>query len=324
MNTIFNGPWEEMTTPRVTILTPVYNRRQLLQRAIESVFKQTCKDFEYIIVNDGSTIDLDDIVLHCMQSAVFPMAYIKKENGGVHTARNAAIRLSRGEMILFLDSDDEYVPNALERFLQAWDSIPSQMKPDYREVGAFCQDENGFRIGIPYPDDINQRPYPEQQRIRISHQRGEQTALLRGDLMRKNLWPEPEGVKFVDEDLVWRKLDQSYKTWSINDALRIYHTDTEESYTRTVLNNSLQTQTLINRLFRTKYCFEHRSLLGLSHFEWLKNGLYFQMYSSLLRQRGQFPNYSWVQPDRFKLTSLLLIVPGVICSLLFRLHTLLK
>lgn len=317
---IVNPLWTERTNPSVTILTPVFNRRDLLPRAMASVQRQSCKDLEYILVNDGSTVELDDIVLPFLSQADFPMAYIKKENGGVHTARNAAIRLSRGEMMLFLDSDDEYVPEAVEVFLKAWRAIPDEIRDDYREVGAFCQDEQGRRIGIPYPDNMNRLPYPEQRRIRVSHQRGEQTALLRADLMRANPWPEPEGVNFVHESLVWRKLDGQYKTWSINDALRIYHTETAESYTRTGLNKRLQKQTLTNRIYHSKYCFEHPDEICSKRTEWLWDGLWYKAYDRIFKWvYGDLP-YPWHTPEKFIGTGKLLQMPGFVLAAVYYLY----
>ena len=95
MNTEFNAIWSQCS-PRVSVITPVYNRREELPRTLRSVENQTYRNIEYIIVDDGSTLPVDDIVKDFMIKADFPVAFIKKQNGGVHTARNAGIRISRG------------------------------------------------------------------------------------------------------------------------------------------------------------------------------------------------------------------------------------
>lgn len=77
--------------PYFTIITPCYNPSTTIGRTIESVKRQDFRDFEYIIVDDGSQDDLDSIVMPFLDEADFPVMYIKEENGGVHTARNAAV-----------------------------------------------------------------------------------------------------------------------------------------------------------------------------------------------------------------------------------------
>ena len=80
----------------VSIVTPVYNRRHLLQRTFASVRAQTVKCFEHVIVDDGSTDDPGDVIFNYMTQVDYPVAFIRKENGGVHSARNAALDIARG------------------------------------------------------------------------------------------------------------------------------------------------------------------------------------------------------------------------------------
>ena len=213
--------------PRVTLITPVFNRRLELQRCFESVRKQTYQDFEYIIVNDGSTEELDDIVKKFMDEVSFPVMYIKKDNGGVHTARNIAIRYGRGEMQAGLDSDDELAPNALERLISVWDSLPD--KERFREVICCCVDQNGDFDGEPYPDNINE--VSRKERFKLIHRtKGEKYGFHVMKIMKENPWPEPEGITFVGENILWEKLNREYDSYCINDTLRIYHLETETSY----------------------------------------------------------------------------------------------
>lgn len=101
----------------MSVITPVFNRRDELPRALKTLESQTFRDIEHIVINDGSKEQLDDIIEEYMKRVDYPEAYITKENGGVHTARNAGIKISRGEMIAFLDSDDEFRPNFMSTFL---------------------------------------------------------------------------------------------------------------------------------------------------------------------------------------------------------------
>lgn len=115
-----NKYWDENRDVKITVLTPTYNRKDTLLRTIRSIENQVFSDWEYIIVNDGSTDSTDKVVEQFMQTTKHPVLYIKKENGGVHTARNLGFKNARGELLINLDSDDELVPEALKVFWDTW------------------------------------------------------------------------------------------------------------------------------------------------------------------------------------------------------------
>ena len=89
MDTIIaqNSYWDSAVV-RVSVVIPVYNRRNTIRRTLASLERQIYRNFECIIVNDGSTVNIDDIIEDFMDNTEIPVIYIKKENGGVHTARN--------------------------------------------------------------------------------------------------------------------------------------------------------------------------------------------------------------------------------------------
>lgn len=91
-----NNLWNQRETAKITVFTPIYNRRKFLNRVIQSVENQTLREIEYILINDGSTEQIDDVIEDYMQIATIPVMYIKKSNGGVHTARNLGWKNARG------------------------------------------------------------------------------------------------------------------------------------------------------------------------------------------------------------------------------------
>lgn len=217
-----NKYWDENRDVKITVLTPTYNRKDTLLRTIRSIENQVFSDWEYIIVNDGSTDSTDKVVEQFMQTTKHPVLYIKKENGGVHTARNLGFKNARGELLINLNSDDELVPEALKVFWDTWKKIPHIDKAKYREVVAQCKDESGKRVGQPFPQNINQLPWDKARKI--CYESGEEhVACFVANVMKRNLFPEPEGVTFMTENILWRKLDQTYCAYYINDMLRIYH-----------------------------------------------------------------------------------------------------
>ncbi len=111
--------------PRVSIISPTYNRAGVLSETIDSVLEQTIDDFEYIIVDDGSTDSTEDVVRSYNDTRV---SYIRLSgNQGANVARNRGIERASGRYISFLDSDDWYLPNRLERTVDVLDKLPDDI-----------------------------------------------------------------------------------------------------------------------------------------------------------------------------------------------------
>ena len=90
----------------LTILTPTYNRAGMLPQLYNSLKKQACKDFEWVIVDDGSTDNTQEVVKAWLLGSDFPIRYFYKENGGKHTALNYAVQKIESELTFIVDSDD--------------------------------------------------------------------------------------------------------------------------------------------------------------------------------------------------------------------------
>jgi len=112
----------EKPTPKVSVIIPAYNTAPFIAETLDSVFGQTFRDFEVIVINDGSpdTADLEA----ALQPYMSRIRYIKQENRGLPGARNAGIRLARGELLAFVDSDDIWMPDYLAAQVQFLDSHP--------------------------------------------------------------------------------------------------------------------------------------------------------------------------------------------------------
>lgn len=98
-------------TDLISVIIPTYNRSSVLIRAIDSVLKQTYKNFELIIVDDGSTDETEECLSSFIKSQ--SLQYYKKTNGGVASARNYGVKHASGTWLAFLDSDDEWLPEKL-------------------------------------------------------------------------------------------------------------------------------------------------------------------------------------------------------------------
>lgn len=277
-------------TGHITFITPVYNRKELLRRAIESVKHQTYKNIEHIIVDDGSSDNPEEIVIPYLESAEYPVLFIKKENGGVHTARNIAIKHARGEFTIFLDSDDELITTATENFITAWNDIPTDPKRHCREIVGLCVDENYRLMGRPFPDGINQLTGKELTKaLKIAN--GAHMAMLRTDTLKSCPWPEPDGVKFVAESLVWQQLNQKYSRKFLNKAVYVYHTETEVSNTKDFKVKNIQNS--INDLFRYQYISNNPQAFGLSVKDRFKYLMLYTIFRTHLKSANKFPQTDW-------------------------------
>lgn len=105
---------------QLTVFTPTYNRAELLPRAYGALLRQTNKDFVWLIVDDGSTDDTENLVKLWQQENKIVIFYFKKENGGLHTAYNLGIEKTDTELFVCIDSDDYMPDDAVELILELW------------------------------------------------------------------------------------------------------------------------------------------------------------------------------------------------------------
>ena len=114
---------ETSSTPTISVIIPSYKTADLIAACLDSVFAQTYKDFEAIVVNDGSpdTPELEKVLVPYMDRIV----YIKQENKRAAGARNNAIRHARGEFVAFLDSDDTWMPEHLASQMRLFAQVPA-------------------------------------------------------------------------------------------------------------------------------------------------------------------------------------------------------
>lgn len=210
-----------------TVFTPTYNRASTLPRVYESLEAQTFREFEWLIVDDGSTDNTREVVEKWQAEADFPIRYIYQRNQGKPAAYNRAVQEARGELFLFIDSDDACVPEALERLKFHWDSIPAAQRDKFSAVTVLCEDQHGRLCGEKFPRDIFDSDSVQMyMKYRTA---GEKWGFQRTDVLREFPFPRLAGEKFVPESVVWLALSRKYKTRFVNEILRIYYIDDGEN-----------------------------------------------------------------------------------------------
>ena len=199
---------------KVTVFTGTFNRRHTLERTYHSLQKQTFKDFEWLIIDDGSTDGTGVLVAEWLKEEnPFPIVYYWKPNGGLHTAHNAAISLARGEYFTTLDSDDWYDPEALTLLTNQWNSLPASKKHEISNIEGLCRHADGTLIGALFPADVYES---DNFSIRKHKWPMDTLGMYRSDVLRE--FPFPEGYEggFVESALVWHRIAGKYKTLFLN------------------------------------------------------------------------------------------------------------
>ena len=127
-------------TPLISVIIPTFNRAHVLLKAIDSVLKQTYKNFEVIVVDDGSTDGTTELLSSYIKEG--KILYLKQENKGVSSARNFGVKSSKGDWLAFLDSDDEWLKHKLQKQVELLTE-----RPDLRLVhGEELWVRNGKRV----------------------------------------------------------------------------------------------------------------------------------------------------------------------------------
>lgn len=204
-----------------TVFTPTYNRAHTLHRVYDSLCAQTLRDFEWIVVDDGSTDGTAELVAHWLKSAEFPIRYFRQEHSGKHVAHNRAMREAQGKFFLPLDSDDACAPRALERMDYHWSTIPPNERPLYCGVDGLCSDQNGEIIGDRFPFE----PFDTTLRERryVYRMCGEKWGSTLTEIVRRFPFPEVPGSQFTPEGLVWLDMAKTYKSRCVNEVFRTYY-----------------------------------------------------------------------------------------------------
>lgn len=185
----------------ITIMTPTYNRAYILEQAYLSLKNQTCHDFEWIIIDDGSQDNTEQLVRRWMaQCTEFEIRYCKQPNGGKHRAVNRAVKMARYDWFLILDSDDRLTEHAVET-IHTW-LLDVADREDFAGVAGLRGSATQAIGGIPkrvYTDATN------LQRAKFGLL-GDKAEVYKTAVLRRYPFPEFEGENFLRESAVWDQI----------------------------------------------------------------------------------------------------------------------
>lgn len=234
----------------LTVFTPAYNRAHTITRTYESLLNQNCKDFIWLIVDDGSTDNTAELVKQWQKKDNgFEIQYIYKENGGMHTAHNTAYENIHTELNVCIDSDDCMSENAVKIILEKWEEVKDK---GYAGIIGLDADMNGNIIGSGFPDGLEETTVIGYYSAGGS---GDKKLVYRTDVINKYPpYPVFEGEKYVALSYKYRLIDQSYKMAVLDKVL------CNVDYQADGSSNTMWKQYLRNPkgfAFWRKVCMEH-------------------------------------------------------------------
>lgn len=199
----------------LTICTPSYNNAAFLPKLYNSLVAQTCKDFEFVLVDDGSRDDTAAVVASLAERGPLFVRYIRKENGGVHTALNRGLGLARGELFLYLGSDCWLAPEAVARAKTEWADLAANDAFGgvvFRKING----ATGEPIGETIPGRVLDKSHVEAHfRLGIG---GDKAEFWRTDLLRMHPYPEIPGEKYFPVGHPYNILSEKYILRYFNEA----------------------------------------------------------------------------------------------------------
>lgn len=201
---------------RITVFTPTYNRAHLLHSCYESLLRQSNQQFKWLIIDDGSTDNTQEVIEKWSLEQRIEIEYIYKENGGLHTGYNTAIEHMDTELSICIDSDDWLPDDAIELILSVWDKNKSD---DLAGIIGLDYTADGNIIGDILPDGEKIEPI---KLLASKNNRGDKKYVVKTSLY-KEVAPMPvfEGEKNFNPHYMILKLSAKYKFLSINRPLCI-------------------------------------------------------------------------------------------------------
>ena len=202
---------------KFTIFTPTFNRKELLEKLYKSLQKQTFKDFEWLIVDDGSADGTKEKVEEFLSEKKLDIKYYFKENGGKQRAYNSATDKASGELFICLDSDDEYVENGLETILKYWKKY--EKNNNIAGMGYLSTYPNGEVIGSSFPEkEMISTQFDIYNKYGV---KGDKGLMFRTEIIKKYKFPVFDDEKFITEAVVYNRICEKYKMVYVNEKIEI-------------------------------------------------------------------------------------------------------
>lgn len=203
----------------LSIFTPSYNRAYILPILYKSLVGQTDNNFEWVIVDDGSSDNTEELVNEWIAENKVHIVYYKQENQGKHIAINSGVKRASGELFFIVDSDDSLTPDAVQQVREFW--IEKGPIVGISGIISYRQFPDGKLVGNPLPKDVNQCKLRDC--IRKYGSNGDKVVIYKTAILKRFPYPKFDGERFFGESYVFNQIDDEYDMLVMNS--RIYNFD---------------------------------------------------------------------------------------------------
>ncbi|WP_138752517.1 glycosyltransferase family 2 protein [Paenibacillus sinopodophylli] len=279
----------------LTVFTPTYNRAYCLHQVYESLRRQTCKDFEWLIIDDGSSDDTEALVAGWAATQELSITYVYQHNQGMHGAHNTAYEHIETELNVCIDSDDYMPDDAVEQIVSFWHTNRSDSVCGFVGLDAYG---DGRIVGSTFPEGLSSSTLFD-----LYHKHGvtgDKKLVYRTVLTKQHPYPLFEGERYVGLDYKYHLLSQNYELLLLNKVL---------CHVEYLADGSSRNMLMQYRRNPNGFVFYRRSLINMPI-----GGLKFKyrqaihyVSSGLLSKNGQ-----WVKEAPSKLLTIAALLPGLL------------
>ena len=272
---------------KFTIFTPTYNRAHTLVRLYNSLESQTLKDFEWLVIDDGSEDDTRKYIKELQSESSFKIRYVYQKNSGKQAAYNVGIANTESELFMCIDSDDQLKNNSLEELERAWSLLNSHEKKNCAGIIFLGCDIKGNVIGTELPQIKFSTMYDLYHKFSV---KGDKGLLFQTEILKKYNFPTQSGEKFITEAVLYNRIGKNHKFYCLNKALEIvdYQKDGLSSrYQQLMLENPIGSSIYFNELNFYEKKFKQRVKNDAVHtkFKLLGRASILDIYRSSLNKK---------------------------------------
>lgn len=284
----------------ITVFTPTYNRSKTLSRLYQSLIGQTDKNFEWLIIDDGSTDNTEEVVRGFIAEGKLDINYVKRENWGLSQTINQGVDLAKGDIFFRIDSDDFATLDSIELINKNWHIVEA----DEKLCGLVFLKESLVSSQSPYS------PFTDNFRTNffdfrnIYKGKGDMAEVVRTDVLKKYKLPKFGDEKFCPEGLMWNRIALDYDAVYIPKVIYRFEY-IEDGFTQNVRRNLRRNPKGISTFFSE--IFDHKTRFPY----FLKNSISYWRYA-FVNGNGFLANFKKVP----FLVSFLGMAPGfLLCKI---------
>lgn len=200
---------------KISVFTATYNRAYLIENLYQSLIKQSFINFEWIVVDDGSTDNTEDLFDKFIKENKIDIIYIKQENKGKHFAINKGVSIASGSLFFIVDSDDKLPNESLDKIIHYYN-----INKDLPNFGGVSGRNSYFDGKLVGSDNNFESIYTNALDIRYKYKiKGDLSEVFLTTVLKEFPFPEIENEKFCPEALVWNRIAQKYNLYYFSEPI---------------------------------------------------------------------------------------------------------